>query len=257
MISTLRNNSLRDVLKSNDEQKIKEQYRTLNIALVIIANTYTGANFGTKLNEVDKNIIKSCADFILEFHSGLNIKEVEQAFKIASSGKFDINIETYFGKFNVSILGKVLKAYQQLRNKIIIQIEEAEQKEQQRLKQEQDQEKISKLNAETRSYVIDQYKQIQESGNIPENIPSYWGKILVEEGIIDFNQRQKNLIYAEAKNNVQGILAKKLAAPSTKTVDKINIRRQIKMLFSGKSNVDLDAMFLNEYSKLIVLKSLE
>ena len=229
----------------------------MNIAIVIIANTYTVSNFGTKLNEIDKNIIKSCADFILEFHSGLNIKEIEQAFKIASSGKFDINIETYFGKFNVSILGKVLKAYQQLRNKIIVQIEETERKEQQRVEQQQDQEKIDKLNAETRSYVIDQYKQIKESGNIPDNIPAYWGKILVEEGIIDFNQREKNMIYAEAKNNVQGILAKKLAAPSTKTVDKINIRRQIKMLYDYKSNVDLDAMFLNEYNKKIVIKSME
>jgi hypothetical protein len=253
----LRNNSLRDVLKSNDEQKIKEQYRSLNIALVIIANTYTGANFGTKLNEIDKNIIKSCADFILEFHSGLNIKEIEQAFKIASSGKFDINIETYFGKFNVSILGKVLKAYQQLRNKIIVQIEEAEKKEQQRLKQEQDKERIDKLNAETRSYVIDQYKQIQESGNIPENIPAYWAKILVEEGIIEFNQREKNMIYAEAKKNVQSKVAKKLAAPSTKTIEKINIRRQLHLMYADKSNVDLDAMYLSEYSRLIVIKSLE
>ena len=253
----MRSNSLRDVLKSNDEQRIKEQYRNLNIALVIIANTYTGANFGTKLNDIDKNIIKSCADFILEFHSGLNMKEIEHAFKIASSGKFDINIETYFGKFNVSILGKVLKAYQQLRNKIIVQIEEAEKKEQQKLKQEQDKEKIDKLNAETRSYVIDQYKQIKETGNIPDNIPAYWAKILVEQGIIDFNQRKKNLIYSEAKNNVQATLAKKLAANTTKTIDKINIRRQLKLIFSEKSNVDLDAMFLNEYSKLIVLKSLE
>tara|TARA_R100001460_G_scaffold10820_1_gene25495 strand:- start:2 stop:769 length:768 start_codon:yes stop_codon:yes gene_type:complete len=253
----LRSSSLRDVLKSNDEQKIKEQYRTLNIALVIIANTYTGANFGTKLNEIDKNIIKSCADFILEFHSGLNMKEIEQAFKIAASGKFDINIETYFGKFNVNILGKVLKAYQRLRSKIIVQIEEAEKKEQQKLKQEQDKEKIEKLNAETRSYVIDQYKQIQESGNIPDNIPAYWAKILVEQGIIDFNQRNKNLIYDEAKSNVKKMLSKKLAAPKTKTIDKINIRRQLKLLYDEKSNIDLDAMFLNEYSKLIVLKSLE
>ena len=64
-----------------------------------------------------------------------------------------------------------------------------------------------KKNAEARKKVVDDYnalkKEYQESFEIDESkIPAYWGKILVEEGIIDFTTDQKVDIKKEAEKIV-------------------------------------------------------
>ncbi len=68
----------------------------------------------------------------------MSIGELEQAFSLAAAGKFEgVNLETYFGKFTITILGKILKAYDKTRNKVIKEngkLLEQEIKEQERKK---------------------------------------------------------------------------------------------------------------------------
>lgn len=68
--------------------------------------------------------MKECTDFVLERFSFIGVEEIKQAFRLAASGENDVDLNTYHGKFNVNLLGKVLISYKEYRLKIASAIAE-------------------------------------------------------------------------------------------------------------------------------------
>jgi len=68
----------------------------------------------------------SCVTLILNNYKEIGINEIEQAFLLCSTGKLDVDISAYYGRFTVAMLGKVLTAYQEkIRSSVMNEIKQA------------------------------------------------------------------------------------------------------------------------------------
>lgn len=96
----------------------KKAVKTLiHSAILFCADNYTGA---TNLSE---ELMKECALFVNQHFYAFGVEEIKQAFRLAASGETSVDLNTYYGKFNVTMLGNVLNAYKDHRLNIAKAIE--------------------------------------------------------------------------------------------------------------------------------------
>jgi hypothetical protein len=258
MILIGRKNNFRSLLKANNLKKLATAKRQLKLAVLVIANTYTGANFKKPLNEESEFTLNECSKFIFEFYPMLSLPEITQAFKMAAAQKLDVNIETYYGKFNVSILGQVLKKYMEYRNKII----SAYETEKDKISAKIEQEEIDRKNEITRKEVIKKYNKIKEQyltggeEKILRKIKPFWCKILLDANIIKLTTEQKQECWQEAKKQAILEIKKEMSAniPATR---KVTLKRYLKKIESGSEVDELNNKAISHYSINIVLKSIK
>lgn len=254
------NNTIRHILKTNNPQLIENLHKQIYLNILVLANNYTGANFQVNPSETEKALLKSSTNFIVEMFPQINIHEIEQAFMLAASNKFpEINIQTYHGKFNNQILGNILNAYiTKVRTKIIIENGkrlEIEMKEQQM--------KLNKkLNEKAIKDSIQKYTQIKDDflkeGIMPEinQIPSYWGKLLTQKGIIKLSVEVRKEIMKNAKALATNQMREDVSNLELKAEERNHIKHIIKAVAEGTQNDDFDKKVIANYSKLIVIKSI-
>lgn len=85
------------------------------------AQQYTGCV------KTDELVFDECAEFIVTRFGHLNIQEIRQAFRLAAAGELgDVKLDAYFGTFTVGMLGKVLAAYKDYRDRVTKEILAAE-----------------------------------------------------------------------------------------------------------------------------------
>ena len=255
-----RQHSIRATIKNGGPQAKEEIETGLKLTLLFLANTYTGANFNNPPNQEQKLTIEVCVNFILDMFPMLGIKEIELAFKLAAAGQFEkVNLETYYGKFTVQFLGKVLKSYLKKRNNILATYEhQKELQENKKVKID-----LEDRNANTSKHVFDQYEALKEkfleTGDIEElekNVCSYWGKILVGAGVINFSQEQKQEIVKEAKELTQKEIRKELAQSKNTANQNRAIRTILQDIKDQRQNPSFDLKWKNTYAKLIIIKSI-
>lgn len=57
--------------------------------------------------------------FVLDRFGHLSVGEIRESFSLAASGQFDLDLSVYYGIFTVSLLGKILAAYTNYRNRVV------------------------------------------------------------------------------------------------------------------------------------------
>jgi len=189
----------------------------------------------------------------------MSIGELEQAFSLAAAGKFDgVNLETYFGKFTITILGKILKAYDKTRNKVLIQhgkLLEQEIKEQERKQME-------KLNEQVKKDVVKKFDDLKalflNEGIIPDlkDIRSYWAKILIDTGIVTFTEDERKQIWLESKKLTEKEIKTQLHGGTGGTATKQNLRAMLRAIADGQKSMDFNQKATANYSKLLIIKSI-
>ncbi len=184
--------------------------------------------------------------------------ELELIFQMAAAGKFNINLETYYGKFSVNFLGKLLTNYLKLRNKIIASYEKEKEKD----KAKEQQQQIEEKNLKTKNQIIQKYKTIKsfynKEGVIPEfdDIRSYWAKILIDANIINFTDEEKKHLWHEAKAMTEKIIKNEYSSSKMTDVNKKSLRKLIKKIAEGSPDDDFNAKAVAVYSKLVIIKSI-
>lgn len=89
------------------------------------AQQYTGCV------KTDELVFDECVEFVTTRFGWLNIMEIRSAFRLAAAGELgEVKLEAYFGTFTVAMLGKVLNAYKDYRERVVKEIREAEKAEQ-------------------------------------------------------------------------------------------------------------------------------
>ena len=184
--------------------------------------------------------------------------ELELIFQLAASGKFDINLETYYGKFSVNFLGKLLNNYLKFRNKIIATYEKETQKNKTKEQHQQTEEK----NKKTKEQIIEKYRVLKQSykqlGVLPEfdDVHSYWAKILIDSNVIKFTVEQKKYLWDEAKAMTEKIIKNEYSSTKMTDINKRSLRNLIKKIAEGKQDDNFNSKAVAVYSKLLIIKSI-
>lgn len=85
------------------------------------AQQYTGCV------KTDELVFDECVEFTTTRFGWLNIMEIRSAFRLAAAGELgEINLQAYYGTFTVAMLGKVLAAYKEYRERVTAEIRLAE-----------------------------------------------------------------------------------------------------------------------------------
>lgn len=184
--------------------------------------------------------------------------ELELIFQLAAAGKFNINLETYYGKFSVNFLGKLLTNYLTFRNKIISTYEKEKEKDQAKEQQQQTEEK----NQRTKEQIIEKYRVLKQSykelGVLPEfdDVQSYWVKILIDANLIKFTPEQKKYLWDESKKMTERIIRNEYSSSKMTDINKKSLRNLIKKISEGKQDNDFNSKAIAVYSKLLIIKSI-
>jgi hypothetical protein len=255
--------NFRAVLKTEDLKQIAVMQQLVWGLILHCANVYTGAQFPKdKMTKEHTDIIDACQSLVFNQFSMFSRDEVKLAFEMAAAGRFDLNMETYYGKFSVQFLGKILHAYKIYRTNVIAKYTES----MQLLEARKDDEKKEEKNELARQQVIKEFEEMKETYandlEIDETkIQAFWGKILVDAGLIVFTQEEKAEIYNEAKKQAKAEMTKqlhedgKLSAP-----EKISLRTLLRNVNESEATNEIPEDFKTKaiaaYSKLLVKKSI-
>jgi hypothetical protein len=86
----------------------------------VLISDYAKHYCGAKEESTDIEVYQICAKIMVSEYSQIGIIEIEEAFLMAASNKFDgIDMIAYGGIFSVSMFGDIMYAYLNHRNKIV------------------------------------------------------------------------------------------------------------------------------------------
>lgn len=253
--------NIRTLLKDGGLETRENIEDTLSLSILFLANAYTGANFSNPPTEEQQFTINACTTFVVEMFPMIGLKEIELAFKMASAGKFHkLNLETYYGKFTVQFLGKVLNAYLTHRKKVLGTYSEQERLE----RNKQVKEDLDFRNENTHVHVLESYEKLKANwskhGNIEsleKIVCSYWAKILVKQGKIVFTLEEKREILKESKIQVECELKKELDnGENQKPAHRRTLTGILQRIANNEQEPTFKLKVLNMYSKLIIIKSI-
>ena len=256
-----RRHSIRNTIKDGGKNAEALVIKNLNLSILPLANTYTGANFSNPPTQEQILTIQECSKFIIEMFPMIGLQELRLAFSMAAAGKFEnLNLETYYGKFSVQFLGKMLKAYLAKRKAVIAKIEHQLSLE----SSKQDKKETIKKNEEAKQAVIVKYNEVlaafKQDGRIDAlevEILPYWGKILVDAKIINFTHDIKKEIVEEAKARAKKELSKEIDfGANQKPAHKRTLRGILEDVVKGSNNESFNDRWKAIYAKLIVIKSI-
>jgi len=262
-------NSIRVVLKSNDTIAIENQDRLLKAIVFESVDLYTGANLETPygISQQEKksieaehdHMISSCVEFIKKQFAGLAPLEIKEAFCLLASGKLKLDVKTYGGKFKVMHMGQILNAYIDVRKKIICDYQKITHQENLWAKKEG----VEDLNKESKndvllcySYLLDYFRNTGNRIAVENEIMGYFGKILVQEGIIKFSAIEKSQIADESRQIALLKIKDKIANPDIGAIERKGLQTIASAVKNGIRNEDFETAWVSIYAKLIVIKSI-
>jgi len=196
-----------------------------------------------------------------------------EAFEMYAAQQLETDAKTFYGKFDVNVLGKILAAYKEFKNKVVFHYEKELQLEQGRKESELKDELNAKTAADVaKKYQIlkDTYQSMATSENggmfafsrkelnqqIESSVYAFWAKILLQANLISYTDEQKAEIWEQAKEQSKAELAKNVLSDSYSSAQKVAFKKAIKLINEGNSD---DSHYLNSkkiYSKLLIIKSI-
>jgi len=159
-----------------------------------IAGTYGGQS------QLAKSILQECAELVRTQYAGLGVHELVEAFRMAVSGKIDVDASLYGGSFNAERLGKVLKAYHDWRRKVVAALEqerEAEEKAEAEARRNSPEARAAADAATLES--IQAAREDQRYLNRWFDIPVFWYNVLERLGHICLTPAEKWDLYDAAR----------------------------------------------------------
>jgi len=249
--------NIRTLKNSGDFEAIKNAKDALWAIVLGIANSYTAANFEQPISESKSIILDNCVELVFNHYAWISSNEIKLAFELAAAGKIEADLSTYYGKFSVDVLGRVLFEYRKFRNKVLTDVNNLSLIEKSR---QEDVEK-DKKNQETRGFVKQSYLDMLDVYRDfaildAKKIKPFWAKILLDLGILQFSSEEKSHIWNVAKRMVAFEYLQKIkSTPSPEGRKKI-----YKALFDIKNkniNSEVDADFKSKYCVLLIVRQIK
>ena len=257
-IIAARQNPIRSILKRNQAKELKFLEASILDILEAVTTMYTSVDYSKLSLESKEMVLKELMNAIFEDFPILGVWEIKKAFRLAAVGKIKADLRAFQGRFTVPMLGGILRAYIEYSNRVISEYKELEKIQNSRLSK---MEQIEK-NKQARRGVVDSFLKMKETYNqdmtIDEGlIKEFWGKILVEEGLITFSREAKKQIYQEAKELVKQDISREMAE-SENSFKRRELKQLLDMATSRLSFQDekLTDRARVKYAKLIVKKSI-
>ncbi len=114
---------MQDNIRAAAKHDLEETVLGLTVILEACAKVYCG---GAK---TDNEVYSEAVKFTMQQFGHLNAAEIKQAFALGAAGSLDLGTEdmtTFYGIFTIGMLGKILKAYDVYRKRIIAELQRAE-----------------------------------------------------------------------------------------------------------------------------------
>ena len=242
-----------------------------------LANTYTQSRFVEaefiKTGSPTQLIFIAASNMVQNKFADLSEFDLVEAFEMYAAQQLDTDAKTFYGKFDVNVLGKILAAYKKFKNKVVFHYEKELQLEQGRKESELKDE----LNAKTAADVAKKYRILKDTyqnigtsesseifvfshkelqQQISSSVYAFWAKILLRANLINYTDEQKARIWEQAKEQSKAELAKSVLSDNYSSAQKVGFKKSLKLISEGKSD---DSHYLNSkkiYSKLLIIKSI-
>lgn len=153
----------------------------------------------------EREVIEESARFIASKFGHMNVNEIREAFRLAAAGQIDASLNAYYGMFSVSILGKVLSAYDDHRTQAYREVRARINAEQQERENEQRAERLK----EQFGTIGEQFQALTERNEkYPtwQSLPGWFAEKVVRDDLAGFCHDEKGKMWVTAKawavNNV-------------------------------------------------------
>ena len=163
--------------------------------------------------------IDECAATVLSYYSHLNIAEIREAFRMASVGEIEVNMNAYFGLFSVRIVGDILSTYNDHRAHTARQVRARIQAEQDAAENET----RAGLMRERFGTLAEQFAALQRKNERYarwQDLPTWFCERVVKEDIYGFSMEEKGKIWVTAKAWAVGQLGAWRISPDTTPADR-------------------------------------
>lgn len=147
----------------------------------------------------ESTTIDECAATILSHYPHLNISEIREAFRMASVGETEVNLNAYYGLFSVRIVGDILAAYSDVRTQAVRQMRARLQAEQDAAENEQRAE-ILKGKFGTLSEQFADLKTKNDKYPRWQDLPAWFCEKAIRENIVEFSHDEKGKTWVTAKH---------------------------------------------------------
>jgi len=234
------------------EMDKKDVALNVSATLAICSSIYCGM----QTSKTTELLFQEATNFVYKFYSYLGIEEIKEAFAMSSANYFDgIDMKAYFGTFTIAMLGDILTAYGNYRNKVIFKTQQEFEKQNAEQKRN---EKISELSALHRVEVLKKLseakgKNLYESY---EQIPTYYCQILIDNNLLNIAHERKVQIWEQAKE-----LSKRefqlIAGNTNRIFEAKSARNILEQITSGLENQNFKDSATRIYSKLLVFEYLK
>lgn len=191
------NNKIRNIEKVEAERK-------LQALLTICAKLYCGM----VSDESTPLMMQFAAEYVIKSHAGLGIDEIKLAFVMAVDGKINANVKAYGGVFSIAMLGEILTAYREHRNKIINKVLDCQEKERREqinyVPQAEKDERNARVLSEFLLEINDNIIAVQQD-QIPkwdkyEKVPAKLAESAIKAGKIEVSQDMKEEVWRLTEN---------------------------------------------------------
>ena len=258
LILSAKENNFRKIVKSGHKEAL---HKKLQLSILILANCYTSVNFSNPLTKPEELLLNACANTVINQFPSLGLAELDLAFQLASTGKLNVSLKTFYGKFHVGILGEVLSSYLKFRDKVI---GEQHKKSLKLIPVKTDKENSDNLVKK----VLAQHKaisdyfllkaELMDSGveAVYSKIKSFWAKVLIKFDLIKFSPEEKEDIWNQSYKNVIKHLNNVLFSSNSTKRDIIQSKDILRKIKRNEYSEELEMKRITEYSKQLILKSM-
>jgi len=183
-------------MKDGDPNDPKQKAKVKIYYLVIdIAKKYFNAS-------VDgcKDVFTEVVNIIFQKFGTLSANELGEAFRMAAAGELgEVNFAAYGGVFTVPNFTDILTKFTKKRQEVAMAIYRADQDLQEKVKADE----LVKQKADEYLAVLVHRHEVEQNGNHDyktyNDVPHYYGKTLLEQGLISFTADEKRDIWERAK----------------------------------------------------------
>ena len=183
---------MKDGDPTDPKQRVKNQIYYL---VVDIAKKYFNASV-----EISNTAFIEVVDIIFQKFSTLSANELGEAFRMAAAGELgEVNFAAYGGVFTVPNFTDILTKFTKKRQEVAMAIYRANQDLEEKVKADE----LVKQKADEYLAMLVHRHETEQNGNHDyktyNDVPHYYGKTLLEQGLISFTADEKRNIWERAK----------------------------------------------------------
>ena len=179
--------------------------------------------------------IDECAATILAHYSHFNVAEIREAFRMASVGEIEVNMNAYYGLFSVRVIGEIMSAYNDYRTQAARQVRARMQAQQDAIENEQ----RAEILREKFGTLEEQFAALKERNDKYrrwQDLPGWFCERVVRDDVAGFSLDEKGKAWIIAKQWSANQLANWIMDPQTPKADR---SRYVEVEQAYKENPDV------------------